>query len=110
MSLIRNPVVNVGSGGGGSYGAGGQFGVGNTADTVKILFYTKRFGDETFWHEGAWGLSYDRDNTVFRTSYPILPSPQSGWRLAPYEEMYVALSMAVAAPGLMVFARGGQYS
>ncbi len=110
ISLVRNPVGTTGSGGSGSAGAGGLYGLGNGSDPVVINFYTKRFGDETLWFEGSYPLNYHIVNTLFRTLYPILPDPQTGWRLAPYEEMYVALSKAVAAPGLMVFARGGQYS
>ena len=105
-SLVRNPVS---SGYGGGAGAGGLYGLGDGTNPVVILFYTKRFGDETFWHEGSVALSIG-PNILFRPGCPILPSPQTGWRLAPYEEMYVALSKAVAPPGLHVFARGGQYS
>lgn len=105
-SLIRNPV----SGGyGGGAGGAGAYGLGDGTDPVILNFYTKRFGDETLWYEGSFALSQNF-YTLTRAGYPILPSPQSGWRLAPYEEMYVALSKAVASPGLMVFARGGQYS
>ena len=110
VSLIRNPIVSVGSGGTGSAGPAGQFGLGDGTEPVMVLFYTKRFGDETFWHEGGWSLLHSTPGNLFRMAYPILPSPQTGYRLAPYEEMYVALTKAVAAPGLMVFARGGQYS
>lgn len=108
-SLIRNPVGTPGSGGTGSTGAGGQFGLGDGTNPVILNFYTKRFGDETFWYEGSFPLD-SGFYTLNRTGYPILPAPQSGWRMAPYEEMYVALSRAVSLPGLMVFARGGQYS
>ena len=109
-SLIRNPVGTPGSGGGGIAGAGGQYGLGDAANPVVLHFYTKRFGDETFWYEASFPMNPNNWQTAFRTGYPILPNPQSGWRLAPYEEMYLALSRAVAAPGLMAFARGGQYS
>ena len=107
-SLVRNPVSSGGYGGGA--GTAGQYGLGDGSDPVLVNVYTKRFGDETLWFEGAITLNYQGINTAIRTAYPILPSPQYGWRLAPYEEMYVALSKAVASPGLMVFARGGQYS
>lgn len=109
MSLIRNPAGTGGSGGGGSAGIGGLYGLGDGTDPVILQFYTKRFGDETFWFEAQCPLN-PSFNTLVRTGCPILPSPQTGWRLAPYEEMYLALSKAVAAPGLMAFARGGQYS
>lgn len=106
-SLIRNP-VSTGYGGGG--GTAGQYGLGDGSDPVLVNFYTKRFGDETLWYEGSYALPYQNTNTAIRPGYPILPSPQVGWRLAPYEEVYLSLSKAVVAPGLMAFARGGHYS
>jgi len=108
FSLIRNPGSSGYGGGGG--GTGGLYGLGDGSDPVIIRQYTKRFGDETLSLEGEWVLKYDIPNTNWRGGYPILPSPQYGWRMAPYEEMYVALSKAVAPPGLNVFARGGHYS
>lgn len=109
-SLIRNSVETSGSGSGGSVGTGGPFGLGDGTNPVLLHFYTKRFGDETFWYEASFSLNFSTPQTAFRTGYPILPNPQTGWRLAPFEEMYLALSRAVSAPGLMAFARGGQYS
>ena len=42
--------------------------------------------------------------------FPIIPDPQVGLRLGAGEELYVALSKAVPAPGVWISVRGGHYS
>lgn len=78
----------------------------------QVHFYSKRFGDDRYWFVGPVTMN---GNTRFVAGgevglNPLLPAPQRGWRLSPYEELYVALSRTVPLPGINVFAFGGHYS
>lgn len=109
ISMIRNAPSQVGNSNA-SPTSGGEFGLGTEPNTVALNFYTKRFGDEKLWLEASVFIPHNQVQFIVRTGYPILPDPQKSWRLGPYEEMYLGLTKAVAAPGINVFARGGQYS
>lgn len=105
-SLVTNS--EGGSGGGGS---DGPFGTGTDGNGCNVRVYSKRFGSSDL--DLVWAdipAATNQRHNYGKWGFPLLPSPQMGWRLEPYEEVYVGLSKAVPAPGLMVYFFGGQYS
>jgi hypothetical protein len=92
----------------------GTFGLIFAGIPLEVRFYTQRFGDSKLWFEGVF-IAGDTNrvtcpDTIFPNYYPILPNPQRAWRLAPNEKFYAGLSIAVPAPGVNIFIRGGQYA
>ena len=104
---IGNPY----GGGGGSTSTPAPFG---TADSpIDVRVYTRREPDDEIHFVNRISLFF---STVApglasgRYGHGILPQPEVAWRLEPGQEVYVALSQPMAAPGLNFFLFGGHYS
>lgn len=100
-----------GGGSGGNPPADGDFGTGTVSAPVALRFYSRRKGTTELMAILELVLNPATRFNAFRWAFfPIIPDPQVGLRLAAGEELYVALSKPVAAPGLVVSVRGGHYS
>lgn len=115
VSLGSVPGIGIGNpysgGGAGTTSTPAPFGT--AISPVQVRFYTRREPDDEiyfihrfdlFAEAKAPGLAYGR------FGYPILPQPELAWRLEPGQEVYVALSQPMPAPGLNFFLFGGHYS
>jgi hypothetical protein len=100
-----------GSGGGGGTAADGPFGTGTVGDPLALRFYSRRKGTTELVSILELALNPATRFNAFRWSFfPLIPDPQVGLRLGAGEELYVALSKAVPAPGINISIRGGHYS
>lgn len=103
---------------GGGYGGGGttlDWGLGTAADPVFLYFYTRREQDPNVYFLARLNLfqlsAADRGQSfTARFGFLILPKDETAWRLEPSQEVYVALSKPVRAPGVNVFLHGMHYS
>jgi hypothetical protein len=104
--------------GGGGYGGGGanssvDYGYGTEADPTYIHIYTRREPDDAVYFLFSINLfaaSFGTRYATGRMGFPILPQPEQAWRLEPGQEIYVALSKPVAAPGMNMIILGMHYS
>ena len=102
----------------GSGGYGGSpgtldYGYGTAADPTLIHIYTRREPDDFIYYLFSINLFTASSGTRYasgRMGFPILPQPELAWRLEPSQEIYVALSRPVAAPGLNMLIHGMHYS
>ena len=104
---ISNPYGS----GGGTISVPAPFGTASSPVVVRI--YTRREPDDEIYFIHRFdlfaetrlpGLAYGK------FGYPILPQPELAWRLEPGQEVYVALSQPMPAPGLNLVLFGGHYS
>jgi hypothetical protein len=105
--------------GGGGYNSGGttttDYGYGTAADPTFIHVYTRREPDDKIFYLFSINLFTGSGQGQSRYSagkmgFQILPDPQVAWRLEPGQEVYVALSRPVAAPGMNILIHGMHYS
>lgn len=119
-----NPTTT-GGGGGGSGGGGTTptitgWGFGTAADPLLIHIYTRRQPDEIVYFLSSINVLGSALAVIAagaagqfgggRYGFPILPNPEVAWRLEPGQEVFVALSKPIPAPGLNFFMFGGHYS
>ena len=86
---------------------------GTSADPIYVRIYTRREPDDEIYFITRINLflaSTVPGIAAGRYGHSILPNPESAWRLEPGQEVYVALSRPVTAPGLNFFFLGGHYS
>ena len=104
---IGNPY----GGGGGTVAVPAPFGT--TASPVDVRVYTRREPDDEIYFVNRLNLpSFTQSPGLAfgRYGHIILPQPEVVWRLEPGQEVYVALSQPMPAPGLNFFFFGGHYS
>lgn len=103
--------------GGGGYGGGStstlDYGYGTADDPTEIHIYTRREPDDAvYWlfSVNLFTASFGSRYANGRMGFPILPQPEIAWRLEPAQEIYVALSKPIAAPGINMLIHGMHYS
>jgi hypothetical protein len=102
---------------GGGYNEGPNsnvdYGFGTETDPVYMNVYTRREPDDAIYFVVGLNLfsaSGGGRYNIGRLGFPILPQPETAWRLEPGQEIYVALSRPIAAPGLNAMILGMHYS
>lgn len=90
-----------------------DYGYGTAADPAEIRIYTRREPDDAVYYLFSINLfttSAGGRYATGRMGFPILPQPEFAWRLEPGQEIYVALSRPIAAPGINMLIHGMHYS
>ena len=112
LGSVSGGISNPYSGGGtGSVTVPASFGTASSPILLRI--YTRREPDDEIYFISAVDLfaaSAAPGRISIRYGYPILPQSESAWRLEPGQEVYVALSQPMPAPGLNLVLFGGHYS
>jgi hypothetical protein len=72
----------------------GPYGLGTNDDPLYTRWYSRRFGETEFKFVFERELNWNSRTDQGRFEFDILPSPQTAWRLEPYEELWLCLPQA----------------